>query len=104
MACCPFAVLPEFVLIMVKNCLQLKQAFSACLDKYSLGSQDKEKALKEATQAALEASSAAEAQHAAMSRQLAADKRKLQEQLDQVVRSNYCSNLRHCMSTRRTPS
>ena len=46
--------------------------------------QDKERALEEATQAALEASSAAEAQHAAMSKQLAADKRNVQEQMDQV--------------------
>ena len=47
--------------------------------------QDKEKTLEEATQAALEASSAAEAQHAIMSKQLAADRRNLQDQLDQVL-------------------
>lgn len=40
--------------------------------------------MEEATQAALEASSAAEAQHTAMSKQLAADKRKVQEQMEQV--------------------
>lgn len=40
--------------------------------------------MEEATQAALEASSAAEVQHTAMSKQLAADKRNVQEQMEQV--------------------
>ncbi len=40
--------------------------------------------MEEATHAALEASSAAEAQHTAMSKQLAADKRNVQEQMEQV--------------------
>ena len=40
--------------------------------------------MEEATQAALEASAAAEAQHDAMYKQLAADKRTLQDQSAQV--------------------
>jgi len=47
--------------------------------------------LEEATQAALEASSAAEAQHTAMSKQLAADKRNVQEQMDQVSKCSIYS-------------
>lgn len=46
--------------------------------------QEKQQAVEEAAQAALEASSAAEAQHAAACKQLALDKRNVQEQQDQV--------------------
>ena len=46
--------------------------------------QEKQQAVEDAAQSALEASSAAEAQHAAACKQLAADKRNLQEQQDQV--------------------
>ena len=46
--------------------------------------QDKEQALQQATQAALDASSAAEAQHTALAKQLAAEKRDLQDQADKV--------------------
>ena len=47
--------------------------------------QDKEQALEQATQAALDASSAAEAQHAALAKQLASEKRDLQDQAAQVA-------------------
>ena len=47
--------------------------------------QDKEQALEQATQAALDASSAAEAQHAALAKQLASEKRDLQDQAAQVT-------------------
>ena len=47
-----------------------------------MGLQEKQQAVEGAAQAALEASSAAEAQHAAGAKQLAADKRSLQEQQD----------------------
>lgn len=46
--------------------------------------QDKEQALEQATQAALDASSAAEAQHSALAKQLALEKRDLQDQADKV--------------------
>lgn len=49
-----------------------------------MGLQEKQQAVEEAAQAALEATSAAEAQHAAACNQLAADKRSVQEQQDQV--------------------
>ena len=52
-----------------------------------MGLQEKQQAVEGAAQAALEASSAAEAQHAAGAKQLAADKRSLQEQQDQVGHS-----------------
>lgn len=47
--------------------------------------QDKEQALEQATQAALDASSAAEAQHTALAKQLASEKRDLQDQAAQVT-------------------
>ena len=43
--------------------------------------------MEQATQAALDASSAAEAQHTALAKQLAAEKRELQDQADKVTQN-----------------
>ena len=61
-----------------------------------MGLQEQQQAVEGAAQAALEASSAAEAQHAAGAKQLAADKRSLQEQQDQVRHLHVSTT--HCLS------